>query len=102
MSKHGDAAVTRKNKRSPWDVVHPGRDWALSPILLNSLEPNIIEARIRATLDRVAPREDHAALLEEMLATFRQDDHYETVETLVPPVGDVPGPDPDEAGDDEE
>lgn len=99
MSKHGDAAVTRKNKRSPWDVIHPGRDWALSTILVNSLEPNIVEDRIRITLSRVAPREDHAALLEEMLATFRQDDHREIDEPLVPPVGDVPGPDPDEASD---
>lgn len=99
MSKHGDAAVTRKNKRSPWDVVHPGRDWALSPILANSLEPKLIEERIQATLGRVPPRKNHAALLEEMLATFRQDDHQQHDESVVPPVGDVPGPDPDEAGD---
>jgi hypothetical protein len=28
LGKHGDAAVTRSNKRSPWDTVHPGRVWA--------------------------------------------------------------------------
>ncbi|MGQ5263305.1 Eco29kI family restriction endonuclease [Micromonospora sp. ZYX-F-536] len=28
MSKHGDKAKTRKNKRSPWDTLHPGRQWA--------------------------------------------------------------------------
>jgi hypothetical protein len=102
MSKHGDAAVTRKNKRSPWDVVHPGRDWALDAILENSLEPSVIEGRIRSTLDRAPPRKDHAALLEEMLAAFRQDDHQEDNEPLIPPVGDVPGPDPEEAGDEVE
>ena len=102
LSKHGDAAITRKNKRSPWDVVHPGREWALSPLLVNSLEPDIIEARIQATLVRVAPRDDHPALFEEMLATFRQDAHYQIDEPLVPPVGNVPGPDPDEVGDDRE
>jgi len=28
IGKHGDSAVTRGNKRSPWDVMHPGRKWA--------------------------------------------------------------------------
>jgi len=28
IGKHGDAAETRVNKRSPWDTIHPGRDWA--------------------------------------------------------------------------
>lgn len=28
LGKHGDAAETRANKRSPWDTLHPGRNWA--------------------------------------------------------------------------
>jgi hypothetical protein len=28
LGKHGDAAETRGNRRSPWDTLHPGRDWA--------------------------------------------------------------------------
>ncbi len=28
IGKHGDDAVTRANKRSPWDTLHPGRKWA--------------------------------------------------------------------------
>lgn len=28
IGKHGDAAKTRGNKRSPWDTLHPGRKWA--------------------------------------------------------------------------
>jgi hypothetical protein len=28
IGKHGDAAETRVNKRSPWDTLHPGRIWA--------------------------------------------------------------------------
>jgi hypothetical protein len=28
IGKHGDAATTRANKRSPWDTMHPGRRWA--------------------------------------------------------------------------
>lgn len=28
FGKHGDAPTTRSNTRSPWDTLHPGRDWA--------------------------------------------------------------------------
>lgn len=28
FGKHGDSAETRVNKRSPWDTLHPGREWA--------------------------------------------------------------------------
>ena len=98
MSKHGDAASTRANKRSPWDVVHPGRAWALDERLVDSLSPAEIEGRITSTLQRVPARLDHAALLEEMLAGFRQDDAV-SQETDEPPVGEnVAGPAPDEAG----
>jgi hypothetical protein len=98
MSKHGDAAKTRANKRSPWDVVHPGRQWALDKRLLDSLTPEEIAKRIDDTLQRMPPRRDHAALLEEMLAGFRQDD-APSVDQDVPPVGaGVAGPEPDEAG----
>ncbi|MCP1761926.1 Eco29kI family restriction endonuclease [Bradyrhizobium japonicum] len=98
MSKHGDSAGTRANKRSPWDVVHPGRQWALDTRLDNSLSPEQIAERIDATLQKYPPRKDHAALLEEMLAGFRQDDGAPKDE-LVPPVGEeASGPDPDEAG----
>jgi hypothetical protein len=98
MSKHGDAATTRANKRSPWDVVHPGRLWALDERLADSLTPDEIAKRIAATLERVPARRDHADLLEEMLAGFRQDDVV-SVGPEIPPVGEsVAGPEPDEAG----
>ncbi len=29
FGKHGDSAQTRKNTRSPWDTLHPGRPWAM-------------------------------------------------------------------------
>lgn len=98
MSKHGDAATTRANKRSPWDVVHPGRLWALDVRLADSLAPDEIAKRIAATLERVPPRLDHAALLEEMLAGFRQDDVV-APDPQIPPVGEnAAGPETDEAG----
>ena len=99
MSKHGDAAKTRANKRSPWDVVHPGRAWALDDRLVDSLTPDEIASRIDATLMRIPVRRDHAALLEEMLAAFRQDEAFEH-EDDTPPIGSsAAGPGSDEAGD---
>jgi hypothetical protein len=47
IGKHGDSSATRRNKRSPWDTMHPGRAWALTTsedqiareqIVLNILE----------------------------------------------------------------
>jgi hypothetical protein len=103
MSKHGDAASTRANKRSPWDVVHPGRVWALDGRLVDSLDPNEIAKRINATLQRAPARRDHAALLEEMLAGFRQDDAPPAADDDIPPVGEgAAGPELDEAGGAEE
>lgn len=97
MSKHGDAAKTRANKRSPWDVVHPGRAWALDPVLEDSLSLDQIRARVDQTLEDAPPRTDHASLLEEVLVAFRQE-HPDLSTPLVPPVGDIAGPGDDEAG----
>ena len=100
MSKHGDSAKTRSNKRSPWDVVHPGRQWALDELLLDSLSYPQIEARVGTTLEKAPPRADHASLLEEMLSAFRQQDALPEAISLVPPVGDeVEGPSVDEVDD---
>ena len=66
--------------------------------LVDSLSPTEIEGRIQSTLQRVPARLDHAALLEEMLEGFRQDDLVSR-ESEEPPVGEeAAGPAPDEAG----
>ena len=46
LGKHGDAAETRANKRSPWDTMHPGREWAT-----RSAEDQFPEAEIRRRLN---------------------------------------------------
>jgi Eco29kI restriction endonuclease len=98
FSKHGDSAKTRANKRSPWDVVHPGRAWALATTLVDSLDPHEIKRRIEMTLKETPPRRDHEALLEEMLSGFRQTGPRAEIPD-VPPVGDdAEGPATDEAG----
>ena len=103
LSKHGDAAVTRKNKRSPWDVVHPGRNWALSEALEDSLNPGAIKSRIDEVLRNTPPRTDHAALLGEILEKFRQDREISVDQRLISPLGAaIQGPDQDEAGEDDE
>jgi hypothetical protein len=97
MSKHGDAASTRRNKRSPWDVVHPGRVWALDAQLQNNATAEEVAARIEAILDKYPPRTDHAALLEEMLLAFRQDNSVPELPDASP-LPDVGEPSGDEAG----
>lgn len=98
MSKHGDAATTRRNKRSPWDVVHPGRAWALDDGLVDNATAEEVATRIDAILDQYPPRTGHADLLEEMLMAFRQDDGGPKPELTASPLGDVSGPTEDEAG----
>ena len=103
MSKHGDAAKTRANKRSPWDVAHPGRLWALDAVLVDSLSVDEIARRIDKTLTDTPPRADHASLLEEVLSAFRQQDAPAEALLLIPPVGaNVEGPSDSEAGDAED
>jgi len=46
LGKHGDAAVTRSNKRSPWDTIHPGRVWASDMKLQDAKTFNRIEQEL--------------------------------------------------------
>lgn len=43
IGKHGDAPITRANLRSPWDTLHPGRDWAWR-------DPKMADARSRGRI----------------------------------------------------
>ena len=96
MSKHGDKSSTRSNKRSPWDVVHPGRDWALNKPgrtpLENALSPDEVQGRIVTVLRDYPPRRDHAALLEEILTSFQQPDPDFAPELPLMPDEDDMGP----------
>ena len=43
FGKHGDAPETRANLRSPWDTLHPGRDWA-------HRDPKMMDARSKTQI----------------------------------------------------
>jgi len=47
IGKHGDSATTRANKRSPWDTMHPGRQWA-ADTTSNQMERGEIMTKIAA------------------------------------------------------
>ncbi|MGD9781136.1 MAG: Eco29kI family restriction endonuclease [Kiritimatiellia bacterium] len=51
LGKHGDNADTRKNKRSPWDTMHPGRKWA-ADTTTDQMALSEIEAKIKSHFDQ--------------------------------------------------
>jgi hypothetical protein len=62
IGKHGDAATTRKNKRSPWDTMHPGRAWADATIEDQSSRKEI-EAKIAAHFNSHPPIQSREQLI---------------------------------------
>ena len=61
FGKHGDKASTRANKRSPWDVLHPGRTWA----------------------EKSDPKKSHNEVLSEVAEHFTVHPVYQTVTQIV-------------------
>ena len=78
--------------------MHPGRAWALDTGLTDNATGAQVANRINAILDKFPPRTDHAALVEEMLMTFRQDDGPQAPKDETSPLTNVIGPTDDEAG----
>ena len=72
ISKHGDSATTRANKRSPWDVIHPGRPWAMAESLDDKASPEVISQRIADHFAQNPPYRDTTHILNEFLSTFVQ------------------------------
>jgi len=54
FGKHGDAATTRSNTRSPWDTIHPGRKWAGAGNKPNPLSAAQIARKIVSHLKETA------------------------------------------------
>lgn len=65
IGKHGDSALTRANKRSPWDTMHPGRAWATAT-KEDQRDRDEIERKIKAHFAQHPPIPDREALLEHL------------------------------------
>lgn len=72
ISKHGDAATTRSNQRSPWDVMHPGRLWALSESLEDKMTRDEITSKISSHFEKFPPYLGRSELVEKFLDSFNQ------------------------------
>ena len=72
ISKHGDAAKTRANKRSPWDVMHPGRAWAMAESLEDKMSPEFIVARVAEHFVAYPPHRSRVRIVRDFLAVFAQ------------------------------
>jgi len=55
FGKHGDSAETRKNRRSPWDVLHQGRKWAGAEALEDAKSIERIEADVASHFSKHRP-----------------------------------------------
>lgn len=71
LGKHGDSSTTRVNKRSPWDTMHPGREWARATISDQKSVEKIVE-EITAHCQRIKPYADRQAILDHFFADMRQ------------------------------
>lgn len=72
LGKHGDAAATRSNKRSPWDTIHPGRIWASDLTLLDAKTPARIEQELEQHFKIHAAFPDLDSLLLSFLDELKQ------------------------------
>ena len=72
ISKHGDAATTRANKRSPWDVMHPGRAWAMAESLEDKMSPDEITARVIEHFTQIPPYRSRSRIVRDFLGVFVQ------------------------------
>ncbi|NPC47320.1 Eco29kI family restriction endonuclease [Corallococcus sp. AB032C] len=73
ISKHGDSAKTRANRRSPWDTMHPGRLWALSDKLLDKKSENEILQHLSKHLEANAPLMNQQQIMSQFLSEFIQE-----------------------------
>lgn len=72
ISKHGDSPDTRANRRSPWDVMHPGRPWAMAESLEDKMSPDVIVTRIAEHFAANPPYRGRARIVSQFLSAFKQ------------------------------
>jgi hypothetical protein len=84
LGKHGDSSETRVNKRSPWDTMHPGREWA-DATAENQKSPETIIEQITAHLAKHQPYAD----IQEIFARFTEDMHQLDLDRFYTPAHGV-------------
>ena len=84
LGKHGDSSETRVNKRSPWDTMHPGREWADATTDNQKSQETIIE-QIGAHLAAHQPYAD----IHQIFERFTQDMHQLNLDSFSTPAGGV-------------
>ena len=72
FGKHGDAAETRANKRSPWDTLHPGRRWAHHAKLPDAHPRDQIIGNIRKHFGDTRVYQDLDEIVDVFMRDFRQ------------------------------
>jgi hypothetical protein len=72
FGKHGDAPETRANQRSPWDTLHPGRDWAhRDPKMKDARQSDRIVEDITGHLKKHPPLDSIDEVLRRFLEEMR-------------------------------
>lgn len=71
FGKHGDSGDTRRNKRSPWDVLHPGREWAQTGRVEDAKTPAQIESEVWVHFARHPPIPDLQHVLHDLIAQIK-------------------------------
>ena len=72
ISKHGDSSETRRNKKSPWDVLHPGRDWAMTSPVREGMTSEPVTSKLTQHFIEHVPHRDLEGVIENMIDSFRQ------------------------------
>ena len=72
FGKHGDAAETRANKRSPWDTLHPGRRWADHAKLSDAHPQQQIVQNLRRHFDNTPVYQNLNEIVDMFMRDFRQ------------------------------
>lgn len=72
FGKHGDDPKARANLRSPWDTLHPGRDWAhRDSSMMDARSVERIPSDISDHLERYAPLKSIDEILRRFLTEMR-------------------------------
>ena len=73
FGKHGDDPKTRANLRSPWDTLHPGREWAHRDALMKDAKSmDQIKRQIRAHFEKEQPFTSVDDILKRFLEEMRE------------------------------